>query len=178
LEADGALGSNLRLPLRDGVADLVVSYGVIHHTPDPIKSFCELARILKPGGRLLLGVYNWDNPYRSLYFFLSPPFKLVHRIFGQRLGDLILQFTVFIPYHLALWLVLVMIQRRFAFPSWSDSWEQFGDFFLTPFARFYMREEMISLGQALGLRLLEHATGGWPRNGFSHFYWFEKPLAQ
>jgi SAM-dependent methyltransferase len=50
LVADGALGSNLRLPLRDGVADLVVSHGVIHHTPDPIGSFSELARVLKPGG--------------------------------------------------------------------------------------------------------------------------------
>jgi len=54
LEADGAIGSNLLLPLQDEVADMVISYGVIHHTPDPVKCFRELARILKPGGKFLL----------------------------------------------------------------------------------------------------------------------------
>ena len=177
LEADGVLGSNLRLPLRDAVADMVISHGVIHHTPDPIQCFRELVRILKPGGKLFLGVYNWDNLYRSLYFFFSPPFKAIRKILGQKLGDLFLMLTVFPPYHVALWLILIVSQHRFGFPSLRESWEQFGDFFLTPYARFYMREEMISLGEVLGLNLIEHATGGAPNNSFAHFYWFEKPLS-
>ena len=177
LNLDGVLGSNLRLPLKNEVADLVVSHGVIHHTPDPVMCFCELVRILKPKGRLLIAVYNWDNLYRSLYFFMSPPLKAVRRILGPRMGDLLLKGTVFLPYHLALWLVLIKTQRRFGLPSWQESWEQFCDFFLTPFARFYMKEEMISLAQVFGLTLLEHASGGWPNNGFAHFYWFQKSTA-
>ncbi len=178
LEADGALASNLLLPLHDEVADMVVSYGVIHHTPDQVKCFQELARILKPGGKLFLGVYNWENIYRSLYFFFSPPLKAIRKIFGQRLGDLLLMLTVFPPYHIALWLILIIVQHNYRFPSLRDSWEQFGDFFLTTYARFYMYEEMVSLANILGLRLVEYAPGGAPNNNFSHFYWFEKPLDQ
>lgn len=51
-------GSLLEIPLPDNSFDLVVSSGVIHHTVDPEKSFSEMARILKPGGLLVLGVYG------------------------------------------------------------------------------------------------------------------------
>jgi SAM-dependent methyltransferase len=174
INADGVLGSNLRLPLKDNVADLVISYGVIHHTPDPLRCFMELVRILKPGGKLLFNVYNWDNLYRSLYFFLSPPLKAVRRVFGEKVGDLVLKYTVFIPYHLALWVVLGLVQGKWRFPSVSESYEQFGDFFLTPIARFYHSNEMQTLADAFGLKLIEQETGGWPRNGFAHFVWYEK----
>jgi len=174
LNADGVLGNNLALPLADNVADMVISYGVIHHTPNPFLAFCELARILKPGGRLLLNVYNWENLYRSLYFFFSPPLKAVGRVFGQPWGNRILQSTVFLPYHLALWLVLGVVQRRWQFPNLRDSWEQFGDFFLTPIARFYHVGELVTISKRLGLRVLEHETGGWPGNSFGHFMWYQK----
>lgn len=174
LEADAILGSNMSLPAKDNVADMVVSYGVIHHTPDPVACFRELARILKPGGKLLLGVYNWHNLHRSLYFFFSPPFKLIRKIFGPKLGDIILMLTAFWPYHLVLWIMLMFVQHRFAFPKLKESWEQFGDTFLTPYARFYTKEEMISLGEILGLDLIEHAMGGWPAHSKAHFYWFKK----
>jgi SAM-dependent methyltransferase len=174
INADGVLGSNLRLPLKDNVADLVISYGVIHHTPDPLRCFMELVRILKPGGRLLFNVYNWDNLYRSLYFFLSPPLKAVRHVLGERIGDLLLKYTVFIPYHLALWLVLGLVQGKWSFPSVAESYEQFGDFFLTPIARFYHANEMQTLADAFGLRLIEQETGGWPQNSFAHFVWYEK----
>ena len=174
LKADGALGSNLRLPLADNVADLVVSYGVIHHTPDPLRCFMELARVLKPGGRLLFNVYNWDNLYRSLYFFFSPPLKGVRNFFGPKVGDVVLQCTAFIPYHLTLWMVLGFKQGKWAFPSWSESYEQFGDFFLTPIARFYHANELRTLGEAFGLELIETEPGGWPGNGFAHFAWYRK----
>lgn len=176
IRADGVLGSNLRLPLRDGVADLVISYGVIHHTPDPLRCFMELSRILKPGGRMLFNVYNWENLYRSLYFFLSPPLKAVRHALGERLGDLVLKLTAFVPYHLALWLVLGKVQGKWSFPDIGDSYEQFGDFFLTPIARFYHAGEMRTLADAFGLRVIEQDTGGWPANGFAHFVWYEKPL--
>ncbi len=174
LYADGVLGSNLRLPLADGIADLVVSYGVIHHTPDPLRCFMELSRVLKPGGRLLLNVYNWDNLYRSLYFFFSPPLKAVRQLFGEKVGDRVLQFTAFVPYHIALWLVLGAVQGRWKLPSFRESYEQFADFFLTPIARFYHANELRTLGQAFGLDLIEQDTGGWPANGFAHFVWYRK----
>lgn len=176
LSADGVLGSNLALPLANEVADMVVSYGVIHHTPNPFLCFRELVRILKPGGRLLLNVYNWENLYRSLYHCFSSPFHAIHRVFGKKLGDLLLKVTAFPPYHLALWAILGFTQKQWAFPALEESWEQFGDFFLTPIARFYHAGELITWGETLGLRVLEHDTGGAPRNSFSHFIWYQKPV--
>jgi len=46
------------LPFPDNSFDLVVSSGVLHHTVDPSRCAAELARVLKPGGRLIIGVYG------------------------------------------------------------------------------------------------------------------------
>ncbi len=174
LKADGIIGSNMAIPIKDRVADLVVSHAVIHHTPDPIGSFSEAVRILKSGGLLFFNTYNWYNPYRSWYFFFSPPLKMIRKIFGPRLGDFIIKYSAFLVYYLVLWVVLAANQRRYTPPDFSTSCDQFFDFFLTPFARFYTKEEILSLARLNNLELLEHSTGGWPQNGQSHFFWFRK----
>lgn len=38
--------------------DIVHSAGVLHHTQDPVGGFRELTRVLKPGGTLIIYVYN------------------------------------------------------------------------------------------------------------------------
>src|SRR5262249_25016283 len=38
--------------------DVVYSSGVVHHTPDPRASFARLARLARPGGAIVVGVYN------------------------------------------------------------------------------------------------------------------------
>lgn len=54
--------------------DLVISIGVIHHLEHPQKALANLARLLKPGGKLLIWVYGYEgnewivryvNPIRS-----------------------------------------------------------------------------------------------------------------
>jgi SAM-dependent methyltransferase len=47
-----------RLPLAEGVFDLVFSIGVLHHGPDPRGAFREVARRVKPGGRLAVWLYR------------------------------------------------------------------------------------------------------------------------
>ena len=42
------------LPLADGEADAVVANMVLHHAPDPPAAIREMARTLKPGGRLVI----------------------------------------------------------------------------------------------------------------------------
>jgi len=51
--------TDLRSPgLRPGAFDVVYSSGVLHHTPDPRASFAAVARLAKPGGIIVLGLYN------------------------------------------------------------------------------------------------------------------------
>jgi len=51
--------SDLRDPgVRAGAFDVVYSSGVLHHTPDPRASFARLVRLVRPGGAIVLGLYN------------------------------------------------------------------------------------------------------------------------
>jgi 2-polyprenyl-3-methyl-5-hydroxy-6-metoxy-1,4-benzoquinol methylase len=51
--------TDLREPgLRDGAFDVVTCSGVLHHTADPEASFRAVARLVRPGGLLVLGLYN------------------------------------------------------------------------------------------------------------------------
>ncbi|WP_030759034.1 class I SAM-dependent methyltransferase [Streptomyces sp. NRRL F-2664] len=54
--ADGALllADVARLPLRSEVLDAVFAAGLIAHLPDPAANLRELARVVRPGGRLAL----------------------------------------------------------------------------------------------------------------------------
>jgi SAM-dependent methyltransferase len=44
--------------LRRGAFDVVVCSGVLHHTPDPRASFAAVARLVRPGGVVVIGLYN------------------------------------------------------------------------------------------------------------------------
>ena len=51
-----------RTPFADGTFDHIYSLGVLDHTPDPRRAFLELARLLKPGGRIAIWVYHRERP--------------------------------------------------------------------------------------------------------------------
>src|SRR5213082_2908123 len=44
--------------LRPGSFDVVYSSGVLHHTPNPRAAFARIAQLARPGGMIVLGVYN------------------------------------------------------------------------------------------------------------------------
>jgi 2-polyprenyl-3-methyl-5-hydroxy-6-metoxy-1,4-benzoquinol methylase len=50
--------SVLGLDLPDASFDYVYSMGVLHHTPDPYGGFQELCRVLRPGGIIMVSLYN------------------------------------------------------------------------------------------------------------------------
>ena len=52
----------LDLPLADAAFDMVFSIGVLHHTPDPRRAFAQIARKVKPGGRLAVWLYRKNTP--------------------------------------------------------------------------------------------------------------------
>lgn len=47
----------LKLPFEDQTFDLILSWGVIHHTVDPLRALDELNRSLKPNGVIVLAIY-------------------------------------------------------------------------------------------------------------------------
>ena len=51
-------GNVLSLPFASGVFDGAYSYGVVHHTIDPAGAVREIARTVKPGGSVLIYVYE------------------------------------------------------------------------------------------------------------------------
>lgn len=55
-------GDLLRPPFAEGSFDHIYSLGVLDHTPDPRAAFLALARLLKPGGRIVVWVYPKERP--------------------------------------------------------------------------------------------------------------------
>jgi SAM-dependent methyltransferase len=53
-----APGDVLNLSLPDASYDYVFCNGVLHHTAEPKRGFAHLARIVKPGGYVAVGLYN------------------------------------------------------------------------------------------------------------------------
>jgi SAM-dependent methyltransferase len=70
-------GSALELPFDEASFDQVVSIGCLHHTGDLVGAVAECRRVLRPGGRLVLMVYNRRSARRLL---LGPLLTARHRL--------------------------------------------------------------------------------------------------
>jgi ubiquinone/menaquinone biosynthesis C-methylase UbiE len=71
LPGDFRVADAENLPFDDNTFDVAYSFGVLHHTPDTAGAIEELRRVLKPGGKAVVMLYNT----RSLNW-------LAHRITG------------------------------------------------------------------------------------------------
>ena len=59
-------GSALAMPFADASFEEVVAIGCLHHTGDLFGSLAEVRRVLRPGGRLVMMVYNRHSLRRAL----------------------------------------------------------------------------------------------------------------
>lgn len=71
LSADIARGDAHELCFADGSFDAVVSRNVIWNLKDPMKAYSEIARVLRPGGTLIMNdgncyLYLYDERYKAL----------------------------------------------------------------------------------------------------------------
>jgi SAM-dependent methyltransferase len=156
--------TNLALPFEDGSFDAVISDGVIHHTPDPYRSFRENVRTLRDGGFLYLGVYNRWRYYYYIYTYAGP---LIRRIASSVPGRILLDMTVIPVYYLA-HLVKSRGQR-----TWAGAKSFFYDYVITPQATFHPREEVEAWGAKEGLELTVYD----PSLGNVHVFMFRKRAA-
>jgi SAM-dependent methyltransferase len=154
--------SNMKLPIRDGAFDAVVSDGVIHHTAAADESFRENARLVAPGGYLYLGVYRRYRYYYYVYTYFG---ALLRWIANWRLGRYFIFCIFFLPYY-AMHLLKSRGKR-----SWAGARNFFFDYFLTPRATFHTREEVCAWGTAAGLALLAYE----PDIGNVHAFVFRRP---
>lgn len=124
----------LGLSLESDSFDFVYCIGVLHHTEAPEQAFRELVRVLRPGGRLYVGVYGRGGLFNEV---AVPAMKLAGRV---------------IPRSVAARLVgLVPRLRR---PSSSLL-----DFMYVPIEVHYRRPEVEGWFERAGLRptFLRHA---------------------
>jgi arsenite methyltransferase len=75
-----------RLPLREQTVDAVVSIAVLQLIPDPTAALSEIARVLRPGGRLALMV---PNVGRAAQFWSWLPNVGAHAFGEDELGDIL-----------------------------------------------------------------------------------------
>jgi SAM-dependent methyltransferase len=56
-----AVGDLCALPFRDAAFDAAINIVTLEHIRDPARALCEIARTLKPGGRILLAIpQDWE----------------------------------------------------------------------------------------------------------------------
>jgi SAM-dependent methyltransferase len=75
-----------RLPLRDNTVDAVVSLAVLQLIPNPAAALAEMARVLRPGGRLAVMVPTAGSTAR---FWRMLPDVGVHIFGDDEIGDIL-----------------------------------------------------------------------------------------
>jgi arsenite methyltransferase len=75
-----------RLPLRDNTVDAVVSVAMLQLIPNPAAALAEMARVLRPGGRLAVMVPTAGNAAR---FWRMLPTTGAHAFDDDEIGDIL-----------------------------------------------------------------------------------------
>jgi ubiquinone/menaquinone biosynthesis C-methylase UbiE len=77
--ADLHQADSAHLPFRDCSFDLVYSLGVLHHSPRTEESFREIHRVLRPGGKAVVMLYNKNSVFYRLRIpamkYFNPQFR-------------------------------------------------------------------------------------------------------
>jgi SAM-dependent methyltransferase len=84
--AGAVIADGLRLPVRDGVADLAFSSNVLEHVADPMQLISEMIRVTRRDGLIYLSFTNWYSPWGghelSPWHYLGP--RVAERRYVQR----------------------------------------------------------------------------------------------
>jgi len=169
-----------RLPFPEGTFDFVYSYGVLHHLQSPQDGLRELARVLRPGARVAVYLYEdfreraawWRwllvlaNSVRWLTTRMPAP--VLYRL--CQLGSPLLYLTFAVPFQ-----ILRNVSglgagvSRFPFRHATGPFSLTGDLydrFATPIERRYSRDEATALLHDAGFQRVTVASArGWMVTG-------------
>lgn len=72
-----------RFPLEDTSVDTIFSYDVFEHVQHPDQILAECFRVLRPGGKLLIGTWGWYHPFAP-HLWSTMPVPWAHVLFSER----------------------------------------------------------------------------------------------
>jgi SAM-dependent methyltransferase len=139
--------------------DMVMSIGVLHHLPDPLQGFAQLAAVVKPGGMIVLWLYSAQR--RLSNFFLEQLRKVVRPLPNRALHGL--SFLLAIPDFIVAKGLKLLPQNRYkrfipthfqlyADLPFSTSWADWFDRLGAPIRHYYTREELSAWLKHIGAK--------------------------
>ena len=157
-------GDVLCLPFREDSADLVFCNGVLHHTADITRGFDELCRVLRPGGELLLSVYNLWHPY----FILVHKSTWLVRAVYWRWSKKVYFLAWILAWPVAQLLSLLILRKPLGL---TDFRTLLMDQVFTPYARVFTEQGLKRLCDGKNIEFIE---GGLHTLGFMRFAKYKK----
>ena len=132
-------GNLFQLPFANAIFDRLLCVGVVHHLPEPLGALEEMARVLKRGGTLVLGVYAPGTIQARLRMLHNASRNIVWRAAVVKLTE-------------------QLIRTRHAYRGHTlkaeDVQLRARDFLEVPFVRYIAPEFFIGLAASAGLSLL------------------------
>jgi len=72
-----------RIPLENETVDVIISCDVFEHVARADTTLTECLRILRPGGKMLIGTWGWYHPFAA-HLFATMPVPWAHVFFSER----------------------------------------------------------------------------------------------
>jgi SAM-dependent methyltransferase len=76
------LSKPFSMPLEDRCADLLISYDVFEHVSQPALMTREIFRVLRSGGKALIGTWGWYHPFAP-HLWSTMPVPWAHVVFSE-----------------------------------------------------------------------------------------------
>lgn len=139
-------GDLQRPPLADGIADIIHSAGVLHHTPNTEYTFRQLRPVLKNGGTFYVWFYKYEK-------FVTPLVNSM-RVVTTRIpapAFAVLADVMAVPFIGFCWTVDKLGIRKYETPSVKEAALAVHDIFGAPYAHYHDVPEVSGWYESVGI---------------------------
>ena len=144
-----------------GQFDIVYSWGVLHHTGDMQRAFENIIKLVKPGGKLVIAIYNDQG-------FLSDYWKVMKKLYCQNKVAKKLLPIAYWPYFVAFRKTLRWLRGQSAYERGMDFWHDLLDWLGGYPFEVASATEIHNTFEKLGFKLIHENLVG-TRNGCNEF---------